>query len=556
VSTSWAQAAVCILLAGAGLVAGQAGTPAVPGPTDDVVLTVLGDGRLGVTEKVSVPAGRVLVREVPLRVPDGDDRVRVYTVRDAAVRGEGTVELRGDRLVLTVRGGQSSVTYTVGGAIADLPGQQQVRWQVAGGWDADLARLTASLRAPAPGAVSVDCFAGPSGSSQQCSLAEVGDTGAARVEQEGLRAGDRVELAVGLPAGTVPAGARFAAVASPATAFVPSPVTTRVAAVLLVLLLGGVGWARWLRRRDAVVGSAPARALVRDGDRACFAAPHGVLPGHLSTVLGGTPGVVDLSATVVDLAVRGHLRIEEVVGGNGFPDWRLSRTVLPEGRLHPFERAVLDVVLPAGSTTVSLSGLRARGTADPRAACEAIRADVVRRRWFSRRPGTRSALPARTGLGLLGAGAVATVVLAFTVGEALLGVAVAVAGLALALGSGSVPARTGRGRALAREIGGLGEFLRTTGMDTLVPADPEPVFSRALPYAVAMGEAERWLTAFAGLDPAGLHWFAGSGSDPRRFAAHFGAFLGALGGLLAEAEHLRAIGRTEEPEEADDPVPA
>ncbi len=510
------------------------------GAVADVALKVLRDGTLSVTEHVTVPGGQRLVSRVPLKVPASDDQDRVFAVRDVKAEG-ATTELTGEQLVLTFPAGAGSVTYTVDGAIADQNGRQQARWQVGGGFDTPLAKLTASLVAPATGLSPVDCFAGPVGSNQRCTLAELDHTGVVRLEQNDVRPGDRVDLLVGLPAGTTPANAKFADVGLLANAFALTPLTGIVFAVLLAFLVAAALFVWRRRRQDAGAlrtATGPVEVLLRDGDRVFFASPDGVLPGQVGTVVDETVDVVDISATVVDLAVRNYLWLAEVPG----PDWQIARRNPPDEHLHDFERAVCETLLPPGTDTVLVSQLRARGGLDLRRISDAMYADVVSKRWFSRRPDTTRGRLTWLGAGIFTLGLVATAVLTFTAGAALLGVAVALAGLAVVAVAALLPSRTARGRALVGQVRGLLDYLHTARADDIPPADRELVFSRSLPYAVVLGDTERWLGTFAALNPsadgsAGLYWYGGMEAEPdlRRFGAHFPSFLSALDGVLTAA---------------------
>ncbi|WP_199199362.1 DUF2207 domain-containing protein [Amycolatopsis sp. CA-128772] len=510
------------------------------GAVADVALKVLRDGTLSVTEHVTVPGGQQLVSRVPLKVPASDDQDRVFAVRD--VRTEGaTSELTGDQLVLTFPGGSGSATFTVDGAVADQDGRQQARWQVASGFDTPLAKLTASFLAPTPQLSPVDCFAGPVGSSRRCTLAELDHTGVVRLEQNDVRPGDRVDLLVGLPAGTTAANAKFAGIGLLANAFALTPPTGIAFAVLLVFLAGTALFVWRRRRQDAGAlhtATGPVEVLLRDGGRVFFASPDGVLPGQVGTVVDETVDVVDISATVVDLAVRNYLWLAEAPG----PDWQITRRNPPDEHLHDFERAVCETLLPPGSDTVLVSQLRARGGLDLRRISDAMYADVVTKRWFSRRPDTARGRLTWLGAGLFTVGLVATAVLTFTAGYALLGVAVALAGLAVAAAAALLPSRTARGRVLAGQVRGLLDYLHTARAEDIPPADRELVFSRSLPYAVVLGDTERWLGTFAALNPsadgaAGLYWYGGmeADADLRRFGARFPSFLTALDGVLTAA---------------------
>jgi hypothetical protein len=434
----------------------------------------------------------------------------------------------------------------VDGAIDGQSGRQQARWQVASGFDAPLDKLTASFLAPSPQLSPVDCFAGPLGSSRRCTLAELDHTGVVRLEQDDVRPGDRVDLLVGLPPNTTPANAEFAAIGLLANAFALTPLTGIAFAVLLVLLVAGGMFVHRRRKQDAgalLAATGPVEVLLRDGDRVFFASPDGVLPGQVGTVVDETVDVVDISATVVDLAVRNYLWLAEVPG----PDWQIARRNPPDEHLHDFERAVYETLLPAGTDSVLVSQLRARGGLDLRRISDAMYAEVVTKRWFSRRPDTARGRLTWLGAGIFALGLAATAVLTFTVGDALLGVAVALAGLAVAAAAALLPSRTARGRALAGQVRGLLDYLRTAKAEDIPPADRELVFSRSLPYAVVLGDTERWLGAFAALNPAsdgsaGLYWYGGMEAEPdlRRFGTHFPSFLTALDGLLTESGRAAA----------------
>lgn len=532
-------------------VAGHIADSQPDGPTADMALKVERDGKLTVTETVKIPGGKQLVRTIPLRVAATADQDRVYTVPEIKTEGPATVSQGADHVTVTYPAGDSVVTYKVDGAVADLDGQQQLRWQLASGWSEPMARVTASVIAPVRELSLINCFAGPIGSDQQCTLAEVDHTGIVRVEHDDLKQGDRVDLVIGLPAGSVPANARFDAITGAAGAFALTAPVGIGLGVLILLLLAGALFVWRLRRRDAAAlagGTEPVDVLQRAGEHVTFVSPDGVLPGQVGTVIDETVDVVDISATVVDLAVRNYLWIAEVPNSAGTLDWQLSRRNPADDNLHDFERAIFETLLPDGTDNVLLSEIRSRGSLDLRAVSDAMYADVVRKGWFARRPDSGRSLLTWIGVGMFGAGLAATVALAFTIGHALLGVALAVAGIVLVLGAGWLPSRTQRGLLLVSNVRGLLDYLHNVKVEDIPPADRELVFSRSLPFAVVLGDSEQWLRTFVSLDPsadgsAGLYWFGGLDQerDLRRFATHFPAFLTALDGLLAESGHLRSL---------------
>jgi hypothetical protein len=128
------------------------------------------------------------------------------------------------------------------------------------------------------------------------------------------------------------------------------------------------------------------------------------------------------------------------------------------------------------------------------------------------------------------------VVLALTVGHALLGLALVVGGLGLALGARMMTARTKRGSVLVQQVRGLLNYLRTTEATAIPAADREMVLSRSLPYAVVLGEVEGWARRFTDLDTAadgtpGIYWY--ETDTPAEFPQHILAFLVTLDGVMS-----------------------
>ncbi|MEV4318557.1 DUF2207 domain-containing protein [Actinocrispum sp. NPDC049592] len=465
------------------------GAPNFPSRTQ-VQLKVERDGVLSVTETITVRRGGSLNRKSPLRIQSGDNRDRVFVIRNAKLVGNGSVEANEDEFSVRLGEGKSILTYQVDGTVADVGDLQEVRWQIAAGWDARMGLLRASFIAPEP-AASVSCLSGPFGSDQPCAHAQTEPSGVTRVDLQDLNAGDRVDLAVKIPSGTVAANAKFAAPKTVAGAFSLTPFSGFGLLALAVLLLAGGALLWSARRRDAKAATAnvgQVDVLIRQNDGVAFASPDGVLPGQVGTVIDESVDAVDVTATVLDLAVRNYLWIEETQG-----DWRIVQRNPADAALTSYERAVYAAFATDAVSTLS---------PDMKAIKKAIRGDAVQRGWFKSR-----SVWLFTGLGVAVAGAGLTVALALTVGNALLGLAVVILGLALALGSRLLPARTKRGGVLVAQIQGLLRYLRETDPASIPDQDRDLVFSRSLPYAVALGEAPRWLQAFG---PAGdLHWFSG-----------------------------------------------
>ncbi|MDT7800633.1 MAG: hypothetical protein QOI78_4066 [Actinomycetota bacterium] len=505
-----AAAALTLLLAAAPV--DQPPLPALP-QSAEIQLKVQRDGSLSVAEAVSVPNGVTMDRRVALRVAAPHHRDRVYGVRDVVLEGSGTASADQDALTVHLTSGTSIIRYTVDGAVDG----DRVTWELAGGWSTDLKFLRASFAAPKI-PTALDCLAGPADSDFPCGAAQIDHAGLTRFSQQNLLAGQRMTATVELPAGTVPANARLVPSKTLAGAFVVTAPVGWAWAGFGALLLAAAAFVLFARRRDAAAPEPPKAELVSANGE--FASPEGVLPGHVGVLLHGRAGPADLAATVLDLAVRNYLWVSD---GS-----RLTRRNPPDEHLTSFERAVFEAVLPEDSVT--LAELR-RDHVD--IAPAELYADAVRRGWLAPRP----ARLRRAGTRAVFYGVFLTVLLALTAGYAQLGVILALAGAAAAVVSAALPARRRAGLDVARRLRGVAAELGAVKVEDLGKPQRELVFSRGLPYALALGELGPWVAAFDGLKhPPTVYWHDGDITPDQA-----GSFATALAGAFAGARRARLL---------------
>src|SRR5690606_37289075 len=129
----------------------------------------------------------------------------------------------------------------------------------------------------------------------------------------------------------------------------------------------------------------PVRLFEHQATPVEFVPPDRLPPGILGVLIDETADTVDVSATIVDLAVRGFLRIEEVSNDKGkVDDYRLVR-LTKNAELLGYEAKLLTSLFSSGPT-VRLSSLKnkfAKKLSETRA--EMYR-EVVERGWFEARP--------------------------------------------------------------------------------------------------------------------------------------------------------------------------
>src|SRR5207302_4961554 len=135
-----------------------------------------------------------------------------------------------------------------------------------------------------------------------------------------------------------------------------------------------------------------------------------------------------VTATIVDLAVRGYLRIEEVPkeGWRGKADWNLVQQKQTDDRLQAYERTLLDGIFESGGRPqVKLSELRNTFASKLHEVEGQLYDDAMEQGWFVRRPDKVRRFWAAMGIlaSIVGVGAL--VALAARTHVALLGIPVA-----------------------------------------------------------------------------------------------------------------------------------
>jgi uncharacterized membrane protein YgcG len=453
----------------------------------------------------------------------------------------------------TVGGQQTYVIgYTVTGAMNAFPTEAEFYWNVfdGRGWDALVAQpVTAVVRGPAP-PTETACFSGPIGSSLSCATDRIGPN-AARFTSQPISSEDVFTVVVGYPLSSI-------TVPDPvlrekwsfASAFSVRPVQATVAALALLGGLGLVGWTVWSRGRDRryigqVPGLTPAAGQIAVEERVPlggqnvvvdYAPPPGMRVGEAGTLIDEAADVLDVTATIVDLAVRGYLRIDEVAKkGLIFTkrDWTLVKLKEADADLRRYERTLFEALFQ-GRDQVALSELKQTFADDLEAVQKQLYGEVVDQGWFRRRPDSTRSNYVFLAFLVVGLGAAATYALARWTSFGLTGLALVIAGLAFLFAARYMPARTGKGSAANAQLLGFREYIRTAEAEQIRFEERADVFSRYLPYAIIFGETERWSKVFASLAAAGgAAGAAGAGGPGVSPALHGLYWYGALGGFDA-----------------------
>jgi uncharacterized membrane protein YgcG len=519
-------------------------------PRFDVTIVIEPSGDLLITETIVQEFGSTprhgIFRFIPNRLRYDDEFDRVYPIELVSVNASGDtpddVETKEENGNLVIRIGDPDTTitgrhayeivYRVEGAMNGFETHDELFWNAIGDrWEQSIGEMNVRVTAPAD-VTRVACYKGTFGSTLECDQARITRKGDAVFSQSKLSAFEAMSVVVALPPGTVESTAPILDERwSLDKAFSRTPVTIGGGMGLLVLLVGGLGVMMWRRGRDlrwkgpqvdqlmGVPGGTDAETqavplLEKSVSVVEFAPPEDLRPGQVGTLVDEQANTLDVSATIVDLAVRKYLVIEEIPKTwlLGKADWNLRRLPDPGGdHLLPYEEKLRDGLFEDGDQ-VELSDLRKKFAERLLKVKDALYNDVVSRKWFLRRPDRVRQTWVVIGVLALSAGIALTIVLAYFSKLGLLGIPLVIGGIVLLIGANRMPARTAKGTAMTRRVNGFRIVLEKAEEHMSKWAEQENVFTRFLPYAVVFGVTDRWAKAFESLGqlPSDTTWYVSS----------------------------------------------
>ena len=567
-----------LLLGGAAQPAGAAPGESIPRYGTRIEVRV--DGRMRVIETIGYDFGAErrhgIFRRIPVEFRYDKSRDRIYPIDDVKVTMDGSVvpfdqswdggyqELKIGDPDHTITGKHTyAIEYTVRGALNSFRDHEELSWNVVGSeWEVPIAAATATVTGPAA-IQKVECFTGPRGSRLGCASKSV-DGATATFSQPRLRNGSGMSVVVAFPAGSVRNTDPILTDRHDlAAAFQVTSGTVGGAAGLGLVGVAGalvIGWFVGRDRRYAgqIPGLKPMPGDTADKRRKPlfggppitveFAPPDEVRPGQVGTLIDERAHTIDVTATIIDFAVRGHLRIVELPrAGTAAKDWRLTKRTDGDPDFLPYERTLFNALF-AGRERVRVSRLKVTFAYALDQVQSRLYTDMVDQGWYRHSPAATRNNARKVALGVVLASVVVTVLLAMYTHAALAGVGLVLGALVLLAVAGKFPARTGRGSAMLARVQGFKLYLTTAEADQIKVEEREQIFSRYLPYAVVFGLAERWASIFGDIGTvrpngtAGLDWYTGRpGWNMLYFDQSIGSFTATTVGTIATTPSVSGL---------------
>ena len=486
----------------------------------DARITVNTDGTIDVLESIRAKftgSWNGIYRKVPVeyRTAQGFKwtvRVELVSATDAEGRALRTETSREGHFVqykMWIPGAVDAVRgvvlrYRVTNALRFFEDHDELYWNVTGDeWDVALGDVSAAIELPtAATGLRATAFNGVYGStSREADVAMEGTVVRITLPRK-LEFREGLTAVVGWDKGLIPEPTR----ADKAAGFLGAnwPLALPFPVLLGMLFL-------WSRR-----GRDPRQLPVS----VQYEPPPGLTPAEAGTLTDESADMRDITATMVDLAVRGHLRIEEredsklfgLVKDKEFVFHRTSPKG-PPAPLQRYETEVLEGIFEDGAREVELSDLKNEFYKHLGDIKSGIMDRLVQQGLYVRRPdhvrGRWIGLGVALGVIIaMGGGALASEVGLAPASFVVAGIAI---GLIVIIVGYHMPARTVAGARTLEKVLGFAEFLERVDKERFetVVKTPE-MFERYLPYAMAFGVEKKWAAAFRDIYLEPPTWYAGS----------------------------------------------
>jgi uncharacterized membrane protein len=478
---------------------------------------ILADGSAEVTETILYDFGREnrhgIYRNIPVEYRDSDGKRNVFTIDSIAVTdGAGTpydfstVTEGGDTRIkignekILINGKKTyEITYVAHDVVGFFDDYDELYWNATGNeWQFPIVESSARVYAPASTTRSA-CYIGVLGSAEPCASTEVisadgsalfFETGRVLVRDEGLT------VAVAFPKGFVTEPRKPSAIAGAINTFWP---------FIIPLLICGVLYSLWNRFGRDETGRG---TIIPEYD-----IPKGISPALMSEILKQRVTKDTISALIVQLAIRGYLRIHReehaTLGVFSSVSYRFERQRPADADLSFEENAVFEALF-LNRESVTSDELKKEGKLIKTHAeiSKSIDTQSVRDGYYRIKPAQIKGGFMVAGIGIVILSFFLAVPVSFTamLAGVLTGILVAVFGFFM-------PALTKAGALVREQILGLKDYLQIAEKNRLdfhnAPERTTDLFEKLLPYAMVLGVSLAWAKEFEGLYKEPPRWYDG-----------------------------------------------
>jgi uncharacterized membrane protein len=445
-----------------------------------------------------------IYREIPYKYRDEFGKVMTTPVRVLSVTDESgkawkyrvkkmgpTIEVRIGDAKRYVKGNQIYVvTYEVENVVLFFDDHDEFYWNVTGNyWKAPIKEASATVSLATKNKsknLMVAGYEGSHGSKEECGYETYENSGKFFTKRS-LNVGEGLTMVFGWDKGLV----------SPPSSWKKFlwAINPRENWIFLLPIFSLIYMAnRWYRK-----GRDP---RVRESVTVMYEPPkfdnQPLTPAEVGTLVDEKLDPRDITSTIVGLAVKGYIRIEETKEeGMIFDktDYYLKKVKNPDSNLNPFEIELMKALFPAALPGTLISDLKNKFYTNLDGLKKVLQGELIRKKYFL-------SSPEKVRNSYIAAGIVVLVfsVLAFLFLIPSSGAKSIIAGILTGIPvlafAKFMPAKTRAGASAYMDVLGFQEFMNRAEKDRLERMGDMSLFSKFLPYAIALDVADNWAKAF------------------------------------------------------------
>jgi uncharacterized membrane protein len=515
----------------------------------DATIRVQADASLAVTETIDYDFGAQqrhgIYRNIPMRyaarggnynlrledisVKDAQGGSYAFSVSDS---GSDKVIKIGDADLFVTGKKTYVISYMVRRAVNYFEDHDEIYWNVTGnGWTVPIAASSAHVILPQSidrGSVSTACHAGPSGGTAACgSVVPVFDSSSSAAKMTGvdffakdLAAAEGLTVVVGLPLGSVQK---------------PDAMQSFLATLqdnwilllpVLVFIFMFMLW--WKKGRDPQGRG----TIIPEYD-----VPDNLTPAEVGTIVDEKCGQKEIAAEIIDLAVRGFLKIKReekkflFIKSDDFVFTRLDK----DGELNDCDINIMNGIFRDRGDVARLSEMKEDFYKSYDKARGQVEKAVEEKGYFPQSPDS-----ARNNYYALAFLMFALAIISLSVvkiGGLMVILSLLISAIIICIFAYFMPRRTEKGVLTKEHILGLKDYLTVAEKDRLefhnAPAKDPQQFEKLLPYAIALGVEKQWAKQFEGIYNTAPGWYDDPSGMNNFNAIYLASSLGGFGQSFA-----------------------
>lgn len=394
------------------------------------------------------------------------------------------------------------IIYTMSPVVQDDPAGDYLNWNLIGtNWNTTISRAVASVHLPSGVAINQSrCYTGSQGSTtQDCTVVTNPD------QSLQIEAKDGLSYHQGLTINLITDHGVFSNYLKPAG--VPPTVLTNVVGVglgILALLAGIViRFVSWVaeRRRKAN------QTVIAEYDP-----PDNLSPAEMGMLHDSEVSAIEITATIIDLAVRGYIKLELLRLKSFFrsANYKIHFLKAADSQLRAHESILYDMLMSGNEGTGTVETKSLKGNTVSSAIMKfrkSLDKAVKDKGYYKKTSKVSNVVVLKFGIPLLRF-AFFIVFLVFSIraisDNGWLGLIIGLVGVLLGFTLSRRSAMRASGVSEWAKVEGFKLFLSVTEKDRLAftdaPAKTPEQFSKFLPYAIALGVEKQWAGQFADMD--------------------------------------------------------